>query len=202
MIIGLCGLIGSGKGTVADVLVEQGYEKISFADKLKDGVASVFNWDRQMLEGDTDESREWRETVDTFWTQETGRTITPRLVLQEYGTDCMRKGFYDGIWVSLTKQHILQNPNKKFIIPDVRFPNEIKMIKEIGGKVWRVQRGIDPVWFRMYQDIGVEPKDVHESEWRWANAGYTLTIHNNGTMDELRSQVLGLLASNERLVSA
>jgi hypothetical protein len=202
MIIGLCGLIGSGKGTVADVLVEQGYEKISFADKLKDGVASVFNWDRQMLEGDTDESREWRETVDTFWTQETGRTITPRLVLQEYGTDCMRKGFYDGIWVSLTKQHILQNPNKNFIIPDVRFPNEIKMIKEIGGKVWRVQRGIDPVWFRMYQDIGVEPKDVHESEWRWANAGYTLTIHNNGTMDELRSQVLGLLASNERLVSA
>ena len=202
MIIGLCGLIGSGKGTVADVLVEQGYEKISFADKLKDGVASVFNWDRQMLEGDTDESREWRETVDTFWTQETGRTITPRLVLQEYGTDCMRKGFYDGIWVSLTKQHILQNPNKNFIIPVVRFPNEIKMIKEIGGKVWRVQRGIDPVWFRMYQDIGVEPKDVHESEWRWANAGYTLTIHNNGTMDELRSQVLGLLASNERLVSA
>ena len=202
MIIGLCGLIGSGKGTVADVLVEQGYEKISFADKLKDGVASVFNWDRQMLEGDTDESREWRETVDTFWTQETGRTITPRLVLQEYGTDCMRKGFYDGIWVSLTKQHILQNPNKNFIIPDVRFPNEIKMIKEIGGKVWRVQRGIDPVWFRMYQDIGVEPKDVHESEWRWANAGYTLTIHNNGTMDELRSQVLGLLASNEHLVSA
>tara|TARA_B100002019_G_scaffold292532_1_gene315996 strand:- start:4505 stop:5113 length:609 start_codon:yes stop_codon:yes gene_type:complete len=202
MIIGLCGLIGSGKGTVADVLVEQGYEKISFADKLKDGVASVFNWDRQMLEGDTDESREWRETVDTFWTQETGRTITPRLVLQEYGTDCMRKGFYDGIWVSLTKQHILQNPNKNFIIPDVRFPNEIKMIKEIGGKVWRVQRGIDPVWFRMYQDIGVEPKDIHESEWRWANAGYTLTIHNNGTMDELRSQVLGLLASNERLVSA
>ena len=75
MIIGLCGLIGSGKGTVADVLVEQGYEKISFADKLKDGVASVPNWDRQMLEGDTDESHEWRETVDTFWTQETGRTI-------------------------------------------------------------------------------------------------------------------------------
>ena len=83
-------------------------------------------------------------------------------MLQEYGTDCMRKGFYDGIWVSPTKQHILQNSNKNFIIPDVRFPNEIKMIKEIGGKVWRVQRGIDPAWFRMYQDIGVEPKDVHE----------------------------------------
>ena len=33
MIIGICGLIGSGKGTVADVLVEQGYKKVSFADQ-------------------------------------------------------------------------------------------------------------------------------------------------------------------------
>ena len=42
MIIGICGLIGSGKGTVADILVERNYKKISFADKLKDGVAEVF----------------------------------------------------------------------------------------------------------------------------------------------------------------
>ena len=59
MIIGICGLIGSGKGTVADILVERNYKKISFADKLKDGVAEVFGWDRAMLEGDTDSSREW-----------------------------------------------------------------------------------------------------------------------------------------------
>ena len=50
MIIGICGLIGSGKGTAADILVEQhGFTKISFADKLKDGVATVFGWDREML---------------------------------------------------------------------------------------------------------------------------------------------------------
>ena len=49
-----------GKGTVADILVEN-RTKLSFADKLKDGVASVFGWDRDMLEGDTDRSRIWRE---------------------------------------------------------------------------------------------------------------------------------------------
>ena len=67
MIIGICGLIGSGKGSVADILVENhNFEKLSFADKLKDGVASVFSWDRDMLEGDTDRSRIWREKEDEF----------------------------------------------------------------------------------------------------------------------------------------
>ena len=134
MIIGICGLIGSGKGTAADILVEQhGFTKISFADKLKDGVATVFGWDREMLEGDSSESREWRETQDEFWTKETKRTVTPRLVLQEFGTDCMRNGFFDGIWVSLVKQQLIENPKKNFVIPDVRFPNEAKMITKLNG---------------------------------------------------------------------
>ena len=81
MIIGLCGLIGSGKGTVADILVdEHNFEKISFADKLKDAVSVLFDWDRAMLEGETSESRVWREQEDSFWTKETGRKITPRKI--------------------------------------------------------------------------------------------------------------------------
>jgi hypothetical protein len=202
-VIGICGLISSGKGTVADILVnEHNFTKISFADKLKDGVASVFGWDRQMLEGDTEESRQWRETVDSFWTKETGRTVTPRLILQEFGTECMRKGFYDGIWVSVIKQEIVRNPDTNFVIPDVRFPNEANMLKTIYGEVWRVRRGPDPVWFRMYQDIGVEPKEIHESEWRWANVAFNEVIENQGTIEQLKSQVKGRLVSNGSLVSA
>lgn len=202
MIIGICGLIGSGKGTAADILVdEHGFTKLSFADKLKDGVATVFGWDRAMLEGETDKSREWREKKDSFWSSETGRTITPRLVLQEFGTDCMRHGFDDGIWVSLVKKQITQSPNTNFVIPDVRFPNEANMIKSIHGEVWRVKRGQDPVWMRMYQDIGVEPKDVHESEWRWANVDFNNVIYNDLGIEELKSQVKDLLVSNEHLVS-
>ena len=196
MIIGICGLIGSGKDSVADILVqEKNFKKISFADKLKDGVATVFGWDRSMLEGNTSNSRDWREEKDDFWSAELGKDISPRLVLQLFGTECMRQGFYDGIWVSLVKKHIIDNPKQNFVIPDVRFPNEANMIKSIHGEVWRMRRGPDPVWFRMYQDLGIEPTEVHESEWAWANTNFNKILDNNGTLLELRSQVKGHLVS-------
>ena len=196
MIIGICGLIGSGKGTVADVLVdEHGFQKISFADKLKDAVSVLFDWDREMLEGETSESRFWREQEDTFWSKETGRKITPRLVLQEFGTDCMRNGFFDGVWVSFVKKKIIDNPDTNFVIPDVRFTNEADILKGMNGKVWCVKRGPDPLWFRQYQDLGLEPTDVHPSEWRWASASFDFNIYNEGTKEDLKSQVQGRLAS-------
>ena len=192
MIIGICGLIGSGKGTVADYLIGQhNFQKISFADKLKDAVAEMFDWPRPMLEVVTPQSRGWRERPDLFWSNELGREITPRYVLQVFGTECMRQGFYDGIWVSLVKKHIIDNPKQNFVIPDVRFPNEANMIKSIHGEVWRMRRGPDPVWFRMYQDLGIEPTEVHESEWAWANTNFNQILDNNGTLLELRSQVKG-----------
>jgi len=202
MIIGVCGLIGSGKGTVADMLVaEHGFVKVSFADKLKDAVSEMFDWSRDMVEGDTNESREWREKVDEFWTKETGRQITPRLVLQEFGTECMRQGFYDGIWVSLVKKRILDNPTTNFVVPDTRFPNEIKMIQELGGNVWWVRRGQLPGWFVDYRISAVEPRDIHSSEWAWGRTDFDQIIDNNETVSELRNRVVDLLASNEHLLS-
>ena len=196
MIIGICGLIGSGKGTVADILVEQhNYEKLSFADKLKDGVSSVFGWDRQMLEGDTDASRKWREEEDKFWTEETGETVTPRLILQLFGTDCMRNGFFDGIWVSLVKQELLKNKLKNYVIPDVRFENEAKMIRSLGGKICQVRRGPDPLWFRLYKDLGEIPTDVHKSEWAWANVQMDCILSNDTTLDNLKNLVQDHLVS-------
>lgn len=202
MIIGICGLIGSGKGTVADVLVEQhNFKKISFADKLKDAVSLMFDWDREMLEGETSESRYWREQPDEFWSKETGKEISPRLVLQLFGTDCMRNGFYDGVWVSFVKKKIQDNPTTNFVIPDVRFENEADILRSLGGHLWCVKRGPDPLWFRQYVDLGIEPTDIHRSEWAWANTSFEHTIYNEGTMDDLTSQVRGRLASTVRLAS-
>jgi len=197
MIIGICGLIGSGKGTVADVLVDQGFTKVSFADKLKDGVSTIFGWDRAMLEGDTDESRQWREQRDDFWSAETEMEVTPRLVLQLFGTDCLRNGFHDGVWVSLLKKHMLDNPGN-YVIPDVRFRNEQNMIRELGGKIWRVQRGDIPEWYgcaMLDNTTGsdlMEEYDVHPSEYKWIdmNNKFDVTLYNEGTIEDLRQLVL------------
>ena len=209
MIIGICGLIGSGKGTVGDILVEQGFKKVSFADKLKDGVATIFGWNRAMLEGDTDESRQWRELKDDFWSNETKMEVTPRLVLQLFGTDCLRNGFYDGVWVSLLKKHILDNPGD-YVIPDVRFRNEQNMIRELGGKVWQVKRGKDPVWFQRAIHDNANPNtsnlmhgfDVHESEYKWidVNTRFDSILHNEGTIAELEQLVLHEISNFPRQV--
>jgi hypothetical protein len=208
MIVGICGLIGSGKGTVADYLVqEHGFVKLSFADKLKDAVSTMFGWDRKMLEGDTDESRKWREQPDEFWSKETGKQVTPRLVLQLFGTDCMRNGFYDGVWVSLVKQQIVNSPDTNFVIPDTRFQNEIQMVTDVGGQVWWVRRGPKPDWWGTAVAINhsgtptsnhsmrVVFPEVHESEWRWAmpDTYFDEIIENNASVEQLQKQIKNLL---------
>lgn len=204
MIIGVCGLIGSGKGTVADILVDyHNFQKISFADKLKDGVASVFGWDRSLLEGDTDRSRLWREKPDEFWSNETGKEITPRLVLQLFGTECMRDGFDKNVWVLCVKKHMLENPHVNYVIPDVRFPNEMEMIRELSGFVWQVRRGELPHWFTAWRDYGFPPGDVHESEYMWIDKdnNFDAIIKNDLDLTELetqvKDQVRSLLVSKE-----
>lgn len=190
MIIGLVGLIGSGKGTVADILVhDHDFKKLSFADALKDGVAAMFGWPRHLLEGDTNESREWREIPNEFWTKELGKEVTPRLVLQLVGTECMREGFFDGIWISLVKKKLETYHKMNWVIPDTRFPNEIAMIHSLGGQVWRVKRGEDPAWF----GTNNKPEDLHPSEFEWTREKFDQVIENDSTFGELNKKIKSLI---------
>ena len=98
MIVGLVGLIGSGKGTVGDMLISEGFKHESFAAPLKDAAASIFYWNRDSLEGVTPESRAWRERVDTWWSEHLGiPNFTPRLALQLLGTEVFRNHFHQDI---------------------------------------------------------------------------------------------------------
>lgn len=130
MIISLSGMIGSGKDTVADYLVEKhGFVRASFAKWVKDAVAVIFGWDREMLEGRTAESREWRDQIDEWWSQELDMEITPRGVLQQFGTEIMRNKFHQDIWVLAAKRWITQHQDKNLVFTDSRFLNELAMLR-------------------------------------------------------------------------
>ena len=205
MIIGVCGFIGSGKDTIADYLVNlHHFRRESFANTLKDAVAAVFGWDRTMLEGRTKQAREWREQVDPWWAERLNIPhLTPRWILQNWGTEVCRKNFHDDIWIA-SLENKLRASTDDIVISDCRFPNEIAAIKKAGGRVVRVVRGPEPEWYgaavsrnrgpngnsswalsgRRLQQLG-----IHASETSWVGTRFDAVLDNNGTLEDLYQQV-------------
>lgn len=211
-IIAICGLIGSGKDTATDYLVAQyGFKRESFAGSLKDAIASIFGWDRELLEGRTPEGRAWREQVDSWWSQRLGIPhLTPRWVLQHWGTQVCRQHFHDDIWIA-SVENKLRNTRQDIVISDCRFPNEIATLRRAGARIIRVVRGNDPEWFQTaaLQNRGLaHPEtmqhwfpDIHISEWAWAGTDFDAILDNNGTLqqlyDQISNRVLGQLVPNQ-----
>jgi hypothetical protein len=201
--IGILGNIGSGKNTVAQYLATQGCIPTSFAGPIKDLCTSVFGWPRDMLEGETDESREFRENIDLYWSKKLGiPNFTPRLALQLIGTEVMRDHFHPDIWLNSLEYRVkkLHNENECVVISDVRFKNELDLIKRVGGTTILVQRDERPEWY----DIALAAnngdavakhimsrdfKHVHESEWDWVGCDIDYTINNNGTLEDLYANI-------------
>ena len=182
MLIGLVGLISSGKDTVANKLVtKHGYKRESFAHPLKDAVSKIFNWDREMLEGNTEESRKWREQPDPFWSKKFNKDITPRWVLQYFGTEVMRGQMHDAIWVDSL---IARYKGEKTVVSDTRFQNEIKTIKAHGGVIVLVKRN-----YIMPTREEMQKQGIHQSEWDWLGAKFDYTIENTNSLEGLNANI-------------
>jgi hypothetical protein len=199
MIIGVCGFIGSGKDTIADYLVNfHEFRRESFANTLKDAVSAVFGWDRTMLEGRTKAAREWREQVDPWWSARLDMpNLTPRWVLQYWGTEVCRKGFHDDIWIA-SLENKLRTSRDDIVISDCRFPNEIKSIKDAGGTIVWVKRGTLPEWYDLAMEANqgsniaaneLKMKKIHASETAWIGTEFDFVLENNSSIDELYAKI-------------
>jgi hypothetical protein len=133
--------------------------------------------------------------------------LTPRWVLQYWGTEVCRRAFHDDIWIAALENK-LRNSKDDIVISDCRFPNEIKSIKSAGGIVIRVVRGPEPEWYEWAVDANrgetgnfswatsrskLEKAGIHASETAWVGTNFDAIMDNNGTIDDLFAQVKGLV---------
>lgn len=143
LVVGVVGKAGSGKDSALKFFQEVGsYTWVgqwAFANPLKK-IAEIMGFTKEQLV-----DRKLKETVDEFW------GISPRKFLQMCGTEMFRDVWREDVWIKLATRDIqkLLTTRDIVFVTDVRFPNEAKAIKEMGGIIVRVERpgfenGVDP----------------------------------------------------------
>jgi dephospho-CoA kinase len=170
-IIAICGLKRSGKDVIADYLVEKyGYEKIKFAEPLKNAVKELFGFTEDQV-GDSDD----KDIVDCRW------NITPRKALQFFGTEVMQykiQELLEGIDRSFFAKSLVNKitTDKNYVISDLRFLHEYEEIIRCGCSVYVI---------RIERDTLDNVNDTHVSEIEYKTIPYDIIIKNNEGIDGL-----------------
>ena len=250
MIIGVNGYSGVGKDTVGiiiqylmcankgsltieDVIADyeshewwleeqSGWQIKKFAGKLKQ-IATILTGIKEKKF----EDQEFKKTYmsEEWWTTKDDTVIkmTVRDFLQKLGTDALREGLHENIWVNALMsdyqpivdlqtfryakeysdtreftednktfsvrellEYLKEVPRPKWIITDVRFINEAKAIKDVQGKIIRINR-------TDFNPINAHPSEIALDDWQ-----FDYTIDNNGSLLDLQESIKNIL-TNEKI---
>lgn len=177
VLIGLTGTMGSGKSTVAEVLVrEYGFVEVSFAAPIYAMVSALSGVPLDRLR-----DREIKETPIPGLCN-----FTPRKLLQTLGTEWARDTLDTDFWINIARDEIGRNLDEgnSVVVADVRFGNEALMIRDLLGEVWRVVRPDNPY----------VTNTAHQSELGLDYAEATLV--NDTTLTRLEYAVKREMAAN------
>ena len=204
-IIAIAGFKGSGKDTIGEILKKKyGFASTSFAKSLKNALCAMFGWQPHMMEGISPESRQWREQPDPYWSAQFNRNITPRNMMQEFGTEVVRGNLLDSFWISATKKELVNiSYPKSVVVTDARFRNELNMIRSLNGITIRVVRNTEPAWFAQAERVNKhsgwikkallwiypQVRKIHPSERDWIGYDFDYIVYNNGTLADLEKQI-------------
>lgn len=202
MIIGLLGSKNCGKSTIANYLHDfYGFEKLSYAEPVKDVCSIIFGWDRELLEGITPESRIWRETVDEYWAEKLNiPDFCPRKAFTLVGTDIFRKYIHEDIWINCLIKKI--NPYTNYVITDCRHIKETQALIDREGIILRITRGGLPTWKSIAKKAVLGERTainkmmelkIHRSEYEWVCCEYDHDINNDGSIEELYDHVRSII---------
>jgi len=180
ILIGLTGLPGSGKDTLADVLCHsEDWERMSFADPIKNGLSEMFNIPVSYM---------GQNPIKNDSNFKFGKSI--RYMLQTLGTEFGRDLIDENVWCNIGEENINRLHDKfdsPIVVTDLRFQNEFDMIKRLGGVTINIIRSDNPS-----QALVNGAKD-HASNHGLDLSQIDHTIYNNGTLEEFESQVVGLV---------
>lgn len=159
LLIGFIGRIGSGKTTCAKHIEQKhGFIRLSFAEPLKEMLVRSNILTRQDIEN---------------------KTPFARQMMQKIGTDLIRNQIDPDFWVKKFVQRVhslSENGHSRFVVDDVRFPNEADTVKRLGGLLVKIVRDTSEI-------------DSHESESYVDDLPFDCVVSNNGSMELLLQQV-------------
>ena len=172
-VIGLYGKAGCGKDTAATLLWQEvSAHRMAFAEPLYEAISAITKVGVTQFQ-----DREFKEQIIPW----IGKS--PRYLLQTLGTEWGRKLVGDDFWVYILKNRIERfewwnGVERDFVITDVRFDNEARMIKGLGGEIWHIVRP------------GTAAVLEHVSESGISECYIDKTIDNSRGIEEFREGVM------------
>lgn len=178
VLLGLVGPKGVGKDTSADYLVEKySFTKVAFADPLKKCCQTLFD-----LPDNYFNEQALKETSVEPW------GISPRKMMQTFGTDMVRSHLGDDFWLRHMEKRLNGDLTTcNVVVTDIRFRNEAEFVRARGGYLVRV--------VKTPNDCSV---DQHPSEQEQKNIVTQYAVTNPWTNDPAR---VGLRYNLDELLS-
>lgn len=142
-LIGISGKIGTGKTTLAKALLRQNAEngvwaKRAFADALKEEAAARFDFPLTW-------AYEAKGNVvsigaNAYPHKAPKARMSVREILQWWGTD-VKRAEDPNYWDNRLYHWIMDRwlPGRTFVVDDVRFPSEARLIRDMGGLLVRLE---------------------------------------------------------------
>lgn len=181
-IIAFAGPKGSGKDTAAARLLTRNeieraefFVRTPFAYGVKEICKMVFG-----LTNDEVEDSTLKETKLDRWPFE-----TPRKLLQDIANH-FRDEYSPDVWVKTWERRIQNIGNACALITDMRFPEEVQRVKDMGGYIVYVQR--DSAEEKLNQAIAEgDPlaTNVSESHWDFIKESADEILYNNGMVQDI-----------------
>ena len=176
IIIGLCGLAGTGKDTVRAMLQDLGYTGFALADPIRSTLRDLL-----LSNGISDEYIDNRELKEST-IPELG--VSYRHMAQTLGTDWARNCLGEDFWVRLAGAFLydqIEQGGTHFCVSDIRFENEAQWVRSMGGVIWRIERN------------QAAPVRAHISEAAATAIASDTVIDNNGSVGDLHRAVTAAL---------